>query len=615
MLSLSKRAALSFAVLLAFNFDWTFSRVLLIDEYQFESSNNYNQQIDDSDNVSDTLSAHDHTKGWIDYNKIMLDNNGDDIDFKTSFIIRFKNGRRSLKKAKAMCSKSLEEFQAEAEELEIGSECYLGFACDYVFETAFFGMSGTFELRELKQFVSNCFQDEVDYIEADRKVFKTQGGQGQEQGVNPSSPSPVVYVSPQSEKFETIMNRIDTTYREHVRAYYVRKHKNKTSALLDQIGDKTASFLNEFDVMFSQVEDSGEPLIRAMSAGEEGQAQGYESPIGLKSQDVVPGLWNLDRIDQDQLPLDGKYKFGAENHVGTGRGVTVYVLDSGIRQTHVEFMDMAMTRSRARIGADFIEGDGEGDDCDGHGTHVASTAVGRAVGIAKEAEVVGVRVLDCFGEGSVSNVLKALDWVAKDKKGPAVVVLSLGVESGTWSLSLEEEISTLIQEHNVTVTVASGNTGSDSCSISPANVATTITVAASNLPSKFTQQNLTENTQEDIYDYSNTGACVDIFAPGVDIYGACGGQNKCGFVHDQAYAWDDGTSMAVPHVAGAAAILLGEFPQATPALIKKVLVGSSTANKISDSLLLPDTPNRLLHIDIKEMAELYNSFISSSSNT
>eukprot|EP01026_Neomeris_dumetosa_P069802 TRINITY_DN6918_c2_g1_i7.p1 TRINITY_DN6918_c2_g1~~TRINITY_DN6918_c2_g1_i7.p1 ORF type:complete len:540 (+),score=83.13 TRINITY_DN6918_c2_g1_i7:75-1694(+) len=533
MLSLNNRATSKLVVLLFICFRWALTRVLQTDNYYSTSQINHNKQNDNRDLYSDNIMENvNYDEGWIDYFKYMPNNDINQLDdIVASYILRFSNSESTLRKAKLMCAASPEEFRTKADELNLKAECYLGIACDYVFENAFVGMSGKFKLSQLRQFVSECFQDEIDYIEMDRKVAKSQG----QQSVTPYPPypSPIVYLSPQSEKYEFIMGRIDNSLRNNMHAYYIGKQRSDIASYLDDIGNETASFLNEFDVMFSEVQQQGQPLIRAMSASEGGQDQGvgqgqgqeqeYVSPKGTKRQEVVPGLWNLDRIDQDYLPLDGGYKFGAENYVGTGRGVTVYVLDSGIRQSHIEFMNMAMTRSRARIGADFVDWDDQGYDCDGHGTHVASTAVGRAVGIAKEAEVVGVRVLDCFGQGSVSNVLKAIDWVAQDRRGPAVVALSLGVEAGTWSLALEQEIHTLIEEHNITVTVASGNMGTDSCSISPANVNSTITVGASNLESKFSEIEYKEGSYESIYQYSNTGACVDLFAPGVDIYGACGG--------------------------------------------------------------------------------------------
>ena len=242
---------------------------------------------------------------------------------------------------------------------------------------------------------------------------------------------------------------------------------------------------------------------------------------------------------------------------------------------------------------DFVNEDAVAEDCDGHGTHVASTAVGRSVGIAKQANVIGVRVLDCEGSGNISTTVAGLDWVAANYEKPAVVALSLGVSVGRWSQSLEDSVTTLINDHDIAVVVASGNSAVDSCFIAPANVPETITVAASDLETKF--DGTQETDVETVYRWSNTGKCVDIFAPGVDIYAACGGAHRCEELSDNAYAWASGTSMAVPHVAGVAALYLGDFPRMRPSELKSELITKSTRDKIGGSLLREETPNRLLY--------------------
>lgn len=126
---------------------------------------------------------------------------------------------------------------------------------------------------------------------------------------------------------------------------------------------------------------------------------------GKKSQRLHVALWNLDRIDQRELPLDKTYHYGTSKTVGTGNGVTIYVVDSGIRPSHREFKDWSGDGSRARYGYDFVDEDPISEDCDGHGTHVASTSIGRSVGVAKQAKVVAVRVLDCGGSGNISTTV------------------------------------------------------------------------------------------------------------------------------------------------------------------------------------------------------------------
>ncbi|CAL5228884.1 g12099 [Coccomyxa viridis] len=201
--------------------------------------------------------------------------------------------------------------------------------------------------------------------------------------------------------------------------------------------------------------------------------EGPDSTSDSLKVQVLPDngvLWNLDRIDQRKLPLNREYTYGSKTSDGTGRGTTVYVVDSGISTTHQEFKSAATGLKRASFGVDFIGNFSQTSpiqDCDGHGTHVASIAVGRNVGVAKEASVVAVRVLDCEGTGTISDLVAGLDWVASNAKQPAVATLSLGVPVGQWSQSLEQAARNLITKYNVTVIVASGNSEEDSCYISP----------------------------------------------------------------------------------------------------------------------------------------------------
>lgn len=133
-------------------------------------------------------------------------------------------------------------------------------------------------------------------------------------------------------------------------------------------------------------------------------AQLVSSP-GKKSQPLHVALWNLDRVDQQELPLDRTYRYGTNSTVGTGSGVTIYILDSGVRASHREFRRWTEDGIRVRHGYDFVDDDPIAEDCTGHGTHVASTAIGRSVGIAKQAEVVAIRVLGCDSRGNVSTTV------------------------------------------------------------------------------------------------------------------------------------------------------------------------------------------------------------------
>ncbi len=339
------------------------------------------------------------------------------------------------------------------------------------------------------------------------------------------------------------------------------------------VSAKTASLSAQYD---AKVKHTYQSAVRGFSATmTEAQARklAADPSVAYVEQDAEVSLsetqtptpsWGIDRVDQHALPLDNSYTYP-----NSGEGVTAYIIDTGIRFTHSEFAG-----GRAVSGRDTVDNDDDSTDCAGHGTHVAGTVGGTRYGVAKAAKLVGVRVLNCAGSGTFEGVIAGIDWVTQHhvaNPGPAVANMSLGGGANdTVDLAVTNSIAS-----GVTYGLAAGNSfGANACNTSPARTPNGITVGA------------TERTDARA-SYSNIGPCLDIFGPGTDI-------TSSWLTNDDATNTISGTSMATPHVVGAAAVYLASNPAATPAEVRDALVDGATPDVVTN----PGTgsPNKLLFL-------------------
>jgi subtilisin family serine protease len=277
--------------------------------------------------------------------------------------------------------------------------------------------------------------------------------------------------------------------------------------------------------------------------------------------------YGLDRTDQRNLPLNSTYTYGA-----TGAGTTAYVIDTGIRISHSQF------GGRASFGYDFVDGDADASDCNGHGTHVAGTIGGSTYGIAKASSLVAVRVLDCAGEGAGADIIAGIDWVTGQHSAGEndVANMSLGTILGT-SSTIDAAVRNSILD-GTTYAIAAGNGNAlgmadDACNTSPSRVAEAITVSATDSSDRKAS-------------FANYGTCVDIFAPGVNVLSSW-------YTNDTATNTISGTSMAAPHVAGVAAQFLQVNPGASPATVASGINSNATPGKVVSPG--SGSPNRLLY--------------------
>ena len=332
--------------------------------------------------------------------------------------------------------------------------------------------------------------------------------------------------------------------------------------LKDQAGIKSASTLAaDLNVKPRHVYSSAINGFSATLSADQLEALQKDSSVARIEQNAEVSIdgtqtgatWGIDRINQAALPLDGTYTWNAD-----GSGVTAYIIDTGLDADHPDFT------GRGQNVFDAMGGSGE--DCNGHGTHVAGTIGGANWGVAKNVALRGVRVLDCGGSGTWEGVIAGMDWVTANAARPAVANMSLG---GGLNQTVNDA-ATRMADSGVFTAVAAGNSTFDACQFTPASAANVTTVAAS-------------DSGDNSAFFTNFGTCVEVYAPGVDVTSAWlnGGQNTI-----------SGTSMASPHVAGVGALYKSSQGDVDSASLNAWITANASPNVIVGAPA--GTPNLML---------------------
>lgn len=311
-------------------------------------------------------------------------------------------------------------------------------------------------------------------------------------------------------------------------------------------------------------EDAGTAALAdadgVVSAAHDGLVESFQTQGQAGGDPLV--LWNLDRIDQCALPLDGvSYREDASN-------VKVFVMDGGIRGNHEEFVGVIDPTDTCHFS---VETDTPAPlvDVNGHGTHVAGTACGLKFGVAANCQLCSVKVFK--GQySSWARMIEGMNHVHKyctEHPGTRCVLnMSIGA---TLNVEFNTLVDRAVATAGIVVVAAAGNTHSDACQVSPASAASAIAVGAMTMADGMSP-------------FSNFGTCVDVWAPGSGILSA-------GNLNVNVYSTKDGTSMAAPHVTGIAAAILSSNPMLTPYEVKSIILNRATTLPIDSGLKLVTT--------------------------